>query len=504
MDPWPHQIRGCEGVIAAFRRGSKRVVLTSPTGGGKTKMEQMLALHFLRQGQRVDLYTNRKFLLEQLTASLDKAGIPHGIRASGYEYDPSHRLQICSVQTEHARRSLAALREHDVAIVDEGHLFDNPSSRAILDRYKAYVLVTATPLGMAHLADELVQAGLNSELRECGAIVMARHVSPTRPDLKALKGLREGQDLTESQQRKVMPPKLIWGNVFEWYHRTNPDRRPSILFAPGVAESIWFAQRFCENGINAAHVDGEDVWLDGRLIPSSRQARDDVIGGSMDGSIKILTNRFVLREGVDLPWLYHGILATVFGGLQSYLQAGGRLLRAHPSLDHVVVQDHGGHGVRLGSLNADRAWQLTDTESSVCHRRADRIREKKEPEPWACPNCRTEMLGRRCAFCGYEGGKRVRAVQMTDGTLKDVEGPFFKPHRPCRRPDGPKLWARMYYRSRTEKGRRTFRAAEALFARENFGWPDRNWPLMPIDPFDWDRLVEDVPIETLRPTESRD
>lgn len=498
MDPWPHQLRGVNGVLAVLCRGERRILLTSPTGGGKTRMEQMLALHLLQQGRSVDLHTNRKMLLEQLSASLDAARLPHGIRASGYEYDPEHRLQVCSVQTEHARRSQASLREHDVAIVDEGHLFDNASSKAILDRYRAYVLVTATPLGMAHMADELVQAGTNSELRECGAIVMARHVGPTEPCLKKLKAT-EGKDLTESQQRKAMPPKRIWGNVFEKYHETNPDRRPSILFAPGVPESLWFAKAFCENGISAAHIDGEDVWINGTLAKSSRQARDDVIGGSMDGSIKIVCNRFVLREGIDMPWLYHGIFATVFGGLQSYLQAGGRLLRAHASLDHVVVQDHAGHWWRHGSLNADRNWRLTDTDSTCYHQRADRIRGKKESEPWRCPACDTILMARRCSFCGYEGQKRARVVQMLDGSLAEMSGPVFRPRRISRRPDGPKRWERMYYRSRTEKGHRTFRAAEVLFAQENdWGWPDRSWPFMPLDPDDMDRFVEDVPRETLR------
>jgi hypothetical protein len=37
--------------------------------------------------------------------------------------------------------------------------------------------------------------------------------------------------------------------------------------------------------------------------PTSRQVREDILGGSKDGTIKIIANRLVLREGLDAPWL---------------------------------------------------------------------------------------------------------------------------------------------------------------------------------------------------------
>ena len=37
------------------------------------------------------------------------------------------------------------------------------------------------------------------------------------------------------------------------------------------------------------------------------------------------------------------ILPTVFGGVTDYLQTGGWLLRFHPSVEPVFVQDHDGH-----------------------------------------------------------------------------------------------------------------------------------------------------------------
>jgi superfamily II DNA or RNA helicase len=61
--------------------------------------------------------------------------------------------------------------------------------------------------------------------------------------------------------------------------------------------------------------------VDGELYASHRDVRKQIIAGSKDESIKIICNRFVTREGLDLPWLSVGILATVFSSV-SPLPAG--------------------------------------------------------------------------------------------------------------------------------------------------------------------------------------
>jgi hypothetical protein len=81
--------------------------------------------------------------------------------------------------------------------------------------------------------------------------------------------------------------------------------------------------------------------------------------------------------------------------------------------------------------------------------------------------------------------------------MKELTGEIFRPHRIYQAPNGRKLWERMYWRSRTEKGSRTFRQAFALFAYENGAYPDLTLPLMPIDEVDRYRLVADVPTDRL-------
>lgn len=513
MNLWPHQSLGINETLAAIERGERHVLLTSPTGMGKSVMMTEIIDRLAGQDWRAVLYTNRKMLVEQLAKVLGQHGIEYGIRAAGYADQVRFPVQISSLPTERSRVlktgewSIHGGGHKDtIAIVDEAHLHNNDTARQIFARHDAAghvrLGVTATPLGLGDLYDVLIQAGTVSEGRQCGALVPCHHFAPTEPDMKAIRGWSPGQDYSENELRKVIQVKVLWGHVIEWYRKLNPDNKPTILFAPGVAESVWFAEQFHAAGIPAAHIDGEEVWINGEVYKSDRQARKDVLEASKDGSIKVLCNRFVLREGIDAPWLAHGIFATVFGSLQSYLQSGGRLLRACTGLESVTLQDHGGHWWRHGSLNQDRLWQLGWTGSIASGLREERLRAKQEREPFRCPECGLVLAKPRC-LCGWvvpTSHKKSRPVIMINGELKEVRGDVFRRRAVMNRPDGPKKWKSMYFRSRTKTGNRTFRAAMALFAQENYWqWPDRNWPFMPRFEEDVFRLVADVAMDRLIP-----
>lgn len=510
---WPHQKRGVGGALAAIRQGHRRVLLTSPTGGGKTRMMAELIRHYLDHDRRVVLYTNRRLLLEQTSGVLEGQGFTHGLRAAGCPDDRHRDLQVSSVQTEYSRSVKGKewlLHDADLVLVDEAHLQKGEMARAILAAHleagAAVVGLTATPLGLGEHYDVLVQAGTVSELRACGALVRCDHYGPDEPDLRHVRKVPLGEDLSESECRKAVMVPGVFGRVWEHWRRLNPDGRPTILFAPGVQESVWFAQQFEARGVRAASIDGKEVYVDGKFIPTSKDAREAALRQSREGRLPVLCNRFVLREGVDAPWLAHGIVATVFGSLGSYLQAGGRLLRAHPGLSSVTLQDHGGCWWRHGSLNADREWRLDLTERLAAARREDAWRNPPragerapEPQPLRCPRCARVLAVPRCP-CGWAllAGRKARPVVQADGSLLMLEGDVFRPRRIAKPPRAEELWERMYHRAKSPKYDATFRAAYSLFARENdWTWLPQDLPLMPKDPEDWYRKVADVPLERL-------
>jgi superfamily II DNA or RNA helicase len=510
MERWPHQIRAFDETLAAIARGERCILVTSPTGGGKSRIICDMIEALTQQGWHAVLYTNRKLLIDQLVGVLDKHGIDHGVRAAEWSdegwFEP---VQISSLPTERSRVltkqkwQIHGSGRQCIAIVDEAHLNAGRTARRIFQLHEeaghARLGFTATPLDLGDIYDRLIVAGTNSELRRCGALVPCLHYGPDEPDLRHIGRIPLGQDLTESQNRKIMMTPTIFGRVWTWFDKLNPEHKPTILFAPGVPESIWFAERFVAKGVTVAHIDGKDVWVNGKLYRSSRQARADVLAGSKDGTIKVLCNRFVLREGIDAPWLAHGIFATVFGSLQSYLQSGGRLLRGFPGLESVTLQDHGGNWWRHGSLNADREWRLEDTCTSVAGLREDRLRNKKDTEPIRCPQCARILSSLSCQ-CGWEAkaGRKSRPVVSIDGELIEMHGDIYRPRRIDQRPDAVRTWEKVYYRAKNAG--KTFRQAEALYAKENdWNWPPRTLPLMPIEERDWHRKVKDVPFGRLIP-----
>ena len=510
MDRWPHQIAGLQAVKDCIRRGERRILLTSPTGMGKSLIARDLIDWYTDNGKRVSVYSNRKLLIEQLSRGLDAACVGHGVRAAGVVGDEAEAVQVSSIQTEYSRcvkRKVSELHQADLVIVDEAHLFNNEMSKAVLDLHYAMnaviVGMTATPIGLEEMYHVLVQAGTNSAGRACGALVPALHYGPTEPDLSKIGRIQIGEDLTEQQNRKAIMVPGIFGHVFEWWKRLNPEGKPTILFAPGVPESVWFAEQFWKMGVPAAHIDGEEVWVNGNVVRSSAEARAEVLRQSRGGDVRVICNRFVLREGVDAPWLNHGILATVFGSLQSYLQSGGRLLRSSPETDRVVVQDHGGNWHRHGSLNADRVWRLDDTAAIVAGRRCEQLRggadtASQPKEPVRCPQCARIITSWKCE-CGLTLNPRAksRPVVMADGTLREMRGDIFRARVHRELPNTAKLWAQAYWRAKNSKNRMTFNAALGLFCHEHGYYPPLTSKGMPKDPDDIYRPVASVPMERL-------
>lgn len=503
---WPHQQRGLEATFRAIESGEKRLCFTSPTGGGKSRCMFEMIDYAQRHDWPVVLYATRNMLIEQLMKSMDDYGIDYGVRASEmWEHENlDARIQIASVPTERSRvfqRKQRNLHHAKLVLWDEAHMQKAATAEKIFQHHgdagAVNIGLTATPLGISHLYDKLIIAGVNSELRKCGAHLPCKVYAPDEPDLRKVKRSKTGEFQIGEQKYKIWTQTII-GRVVDYYNRLNPERKPTILFAPGVKESMWFVDQLEAAGIRAAHIDGNNVYQDGEEFPSSPDKRQQVVKDLRAGRIDVICNRFVLREGIDIPELYHCILATPIGSLLSYLQTVGRVLRNHSSLDHVVIQDHGGNFWRHGSPNMDRFWQhewkLSDTV--ISNTRLERMAEGKEPEPIVCPACgAVRMKGPQCVSCGHQHSKSVRMVVQENGDLKEQTGKILRKKHRENRTDTEKLWTKYYFTAKNSK--MTFSQAQGLFKKDQGYYPPKDLPYMPKDDFDWKRKVKDVPVTDL-------
>ena len=324
-------------------------------------------------------------------------------------------------------------------------------------------------------------------------------------DTRDLKPVKTGEFSINEIRKSVWTPK-IFGYVYEHYRRLNKHMKPTVLFAPGVKESKWFVDQFEAKSaqdadrlgdpslkIRAAHIDGEDCYVDGEEYSSDRGARKDIIEQVRNGDIHVLCNRFVLREGIDIPELYHLILACPIGSIVSYVQTVGRVLRNHNSLKGVIVQDHGGNWWRHGDPNHDIDWQEYFHMDARTASKLNEERKKNGEEECAiiCPNCSAvRESGAMCNVCGYKHEKSRRMVIQKNGELQCLTGSPIPLKKVKKEPDTIAKWKKCYHRAR--KAGQTFNQAMGLFVKENKYYAPNNLPHMPKKSIDWYRKITDV------------
>jgi len=505
--------------------GATRLCITSPTGGGKSRVTQRLCEHGIANGLTTVVVSNRKVLTKQLLNGFDRAGIEVGCRAAEFESrsNPGAKVQIVSSQTE-ASRVLDVREKYfrdvefhrgDQLIIDEAHMNKGPQTVAMIDEYcdkysAVAIAISATPVGIGKIyRDGLIVAGNNSQLRECGALVWANRFEPWTMDLKKVRKSITGytQASAEKEARAIWSQHIV-GGVFESWKKLNPDGRPSMGMAPGVKESLGIAQEYWRRGVNAAHVDSGGIFVNGEYKKTTDpDDREELFAMVRDGRVPQIWNRFVLREGVDIPELYALQLATPIASLTSAVQVFGRVLRACKGKTIARVIDHCGVMQLHGSPNDDRDkdWQqyfFNDDVNAITKDSYERKTnpENNEPQTITCPQCGSVRdKGPKCGNvnCGFEHVQSVRKVIQESGELRPTTGDAYKKRRVAMKTDTVQIWISTYFRMKKAKVPKSFRQALALFKRENGYYPPENLPFMPKSKSDFSRKIPYVEAKDL-------
>jgi DNA repair protein RadD len=512
---WTPQRRSVLAVIEAFQRVN-RVCLQSPTGSGKTQMAVELFRWCDLQDWQGSFYINRTLLIPQTSERFERYGLRHGIRAANWEdqFLPFRPFQICSSDTENSRvykKKQWELHDANLIIVDEAHLQKTGVMEKIIQDHlslpgeRKVLLLTATPVGMSDWADELIVSGTMAEYRECKAIVPARCFSVAAPDLRKVKRNITGEYIMDGQKKKIYTQSII-GGVIDYWKKLNPDARPTMLYAPGVDESVWIAEQFQRIGVRFAHVDATDAIIDGKRAKLTRPLWQEIQERYKSGDIQGICSRFRMREGVDLPSTFCCVLATPIGSLASYIQTVGRVIRySEETPDDVMVIDHGGNYLRHGSPNDDRPWEdwWRMPPGAISEAHTNKIRDGKTPEPICCPVCHMERKGGiKCPGCGHEAKKGTRTVVMEDGTLKEYHGQCVKRRLVRQQPNTESLWERMFWGWRKKGVNKSFAQMYGWFAHEHGYSPPRDLPFMPKRDEHWYLFPKQIEFEAMHEKKS--
>jgi superfamily II DNA or RNA helicase len=340
-----YQIEALERVKKAYTEGRRRVLVSLPTGTGKTVVFASFPRHF-KMKRRLLVLAHREELLiqaEQKFRAIDpdlKIGIE---RADDYASSES-QVVIASVPTlardNGSRLSKFKPDDFSIVVVDEAHHAVADSYRVIFDHFglfstgtsKFLVGFTATPRrgdkqGLGEVFEEVCYARDLRQMIHAGFLCQIRGWRiDTNLSLDGVQ-IRHG-DFVESQLARVVnvPSR---NRLLPLIYRRLANYRRAIVFCVDVQHAKDVCEVFREAGIRAAA-----VWGD---MP--RDERRQILSQFSQGEISVLTNCNLLTEGFDEPRINSVIMARPTKSKLLYAQMVGRGTRLHPEKTDLMVVD---------------------------------------------------------------------------------------------------------------------------------------------------------------------
>ena len=397
-----YQNLAISNVRKSYEAGNKNVLLTLPTGAGKTVIFSEITRLAGLKGANVLILVHRKELIDQAGDKLTKADVKYGIIAAGHKESKSS-VQIASVQTLINR--LNNPDQYNLIIIDEAHHAVANSWRKIFEFYKKAkrLGVTATPMrmtgaGLGEIFDDLIVGSTIPELVDKG--YLAEHevyAPPNKLNLDKIRTIRG--DYSKKEVEDELDKVDIVGDAVENYRRLGQNK-PAIAFCISVKHGQYVTNKFKEAGYTAELITGS----------MNSDDRKTLVDNFKDGKVQILVSIDVVSEGFDVENCYVAILLRPTQSEALYIQQVGRVLRPEPNKVAIVL-DHVGNTKRHGFVDDVREFDL--------HQKA-KTKRKGELAP-AVETCEVCFAVYRpqpiCPVCGHKKEIRKREITYEDGEL---------------------------------------------------------------------------------------
>lgn len=482
-----YQARAVMQVDAAWGTGNRRVVLSMPTGAGKTEVALELIRGARLRGKRGLVVADRKVLVSQLKSRFERHG--HRVGVLQGENTLVHHdddILVASIQTLLARWEHAWVQRlidsTGCLVVDETHIWHEHHDK-LLERLHDVPVVglTATPLreGLGLRYDTIIAPVTIAELQEQEHLVPTRCYGPKASELVTLTdaiGVQAG-DFVDAALSTLMRTKAIIGDVVSTW-RELAEGRPTLAFCVDRAHAAELADEFRAAGVSAGYID----------YLTDEDGRAQLFAQFRAGEIKVLCSVAVLAVGFDEPCASCAILARPTLSLGLHIQQSGRVLRPFEGKVDALLLDHAGNTLRHGR---PEDFVPPSTLSEI-DKRSDRKTKGERAEVATCPVCSTvyPSSSRTCPECGHIRVRKT-ALVVLEGELRRVD----LDEQPAVADEPTDLDVRGFYRmmlyaceARSWKpGRAYYLTLRRFKLRENYPLP-RGWqsdtPLPPDDAAD--------------------
>lgn len=416
----PYQNQLANDIRAAFGSGANRPLAVSPTGSGKTVLFSYITSQVLKRGSRVIIVAHRREILDQISATLKRVGVPHGFIQAGKSASIQPAM-VASIQT--LARRLDTVPAPDLVIIDEAH---HSVSKSYVQMFAAwptakFIGVTATPerldgKGLGAMFDRMVMGPSVQWLIDNGFLAQPVYYAPREVvDLSQVHTV--AGDFDRSEAEEIVDTPRITGDAVTHYVRFC-NRQRAVAFCISVAHAQHVADTFNSCGIPSASIDGT-------LDPEVRKQRVEDLTA---GKILVLTSCELISEGFDLPAVNAAILLRPTYSLSMHLQQLGRALRPYPGKANAIILDHVGNCLRHGLAEQERDWDLSGREK--------RLKKSSLVETKQCSKCFAIFAGTVCPQCGSQREIAVREIEEVDGELQRLSIEDISKKREERREEG--------------------------------------------------------------------
>jgi superfamily II DNA or RNA helicase len=337
----PYQREAIDAVLRARRRGVRRMLVSLPTGAGKTVIFAELA----RLAKRpVLVLAHREELLlqarEKLARVLGEGAV--ALERASERAPRDARVVVASLRSLHPERltELLAGRDFGLVVYDECHHAAAEDNQRVLRQLGAFephwdgtlLGVTATTergdgQGLDAVFEEIVYSQTLPDLIEGGYLVPLRGFRiATGADLTRLGGA--GLDFDEEELAEAVDIEERNALVARSIQELARDRR-TIAFCVTVNHARHLAQALNLLGVPTGLVHGE----------LAREARAAELAAFRAGRLQVLTNVGVLTEGFDDPGVSCVAMARPTRSAGLYAQCVGRGTRLAPGKRDCLILD---------------------------------------------------------------------------------------------------------------------------------------------------------------------
>lgn len=330
----PYQTEAVSSVSKEWRRGNRRVLLSLPTGTGKTIVFATLATLTAKANNRTLILAHRDELLDQAADKLFKVSgiVAEKEKAEFTTVGRSPLITVGSVQTLAQPKRLEKFKpdEYKLIIVDEAHHVMSDSYQRVLNHFEnAFVVgVTATPdrgdkKNLAEYFDALAyEYSIRDAIKNGYLCPVKAQLIPLDIDLTGVKTSAGDYSLDSS------------GLALEPYLEKIADEmvtackgRKTVVFLPLISTSCKFCELLCERGLRAKEVNGNS------------ENRKEILEEFDKGGFDILCNSMLLTEGWDCPSVDCVVVLRPTKVRALYQQMVGRGMRLADGKKDLLILD---------------------------------------------------------------------------------------------------------------------------------------------------------------------